>query len=614
MSIFLMLFSFVQIAFHRQARNSSGKQQGVRHTRAGDHANHDPAVLDNTGVQKSIKTGKKSKLTEVDQTTSRIERQIQESFGATNVKACKSFERSIEIFDEACKQTSNLVVYNPIAQVRYLCGKEIRTEKPERLSHPCMEGSRVFPKDPPLHPSPDFEPRMGVIAGIKEGNPQKFDCNIPCDQWGNNLGSISIDNSNWRFTYSMEGSGYYPDLRVDEEAWKYNQFYATTSFKSDVPLPYFSWAEYSIQKPGVDFKKVIKGASFIARNCGSTNDRETLVRNLTRIFRVDSLSSCLHNADPPNGSSMSNKIDVQRNYLFHLAFENTCENDYITEKLWGTLESGTVPVYYGAPNVKDHAPENSIISWHDFNDTIKLGEYLIKVASNQQLYESYHAWRYKPLADVFVNKYNFTHTHSICRLCRWGYARRYGFGWNTTTQNVQDTRISRKVYTDSQGLLIHPINERWMQGGNTIMETKGENVASGKIETLLQIGNGSRSLWIHDGVLDMIVDEWPGEGFEMEVCTPIKTNLQEKAPNHFVFQNNYSRYTIVTRQTVPAQSVNPGVISFSNFQAGFALRVIVEDLDTFHQGATEQISYFAENMISDFMNPLQFFLVSDPSK
>jgi hypothetical protein len=46
------------------------------------------------------------------------------------------------------------------------------------------------------------------------------------------------------------------------------------------------------------------------------------------------------------------------------------------------------------------------------------------VMTNREVYESYHAWRYKPMPDWWLHKYNITRTHSECRTCRWAYAMR----------------------------------------------------------------------------------------------------------------------------------------------------------------------------------------------
>ena len=125
-------------------------------------------------------------------------------------------------------------------------------------------------------------------------------------------------------------------------------------------------------------------------------------------------------------------------YLFHLAFENQRADDYITEKLWGTLESGTLPVYYGPANIREHIPPNSVILVDDFETTEDLAQFLNEVSRNQTLYESFHTWRNKPLPESFHQKYDFTKTHSICRMCRFVYARKYGYGWDGQKQQIDD--------------------------------------------------------------------------------------------------------------------------------------------------------------------------------
>lgn len=81
-------------------------------------------------------------------------------------------------------------------------------------------------------------------------------------------------------------------------------------------MPYFSFAEYNIQNSAVSFKDAIRGASFLAKNCNSLNNREDLVHKLMGTeFRVDSLSSCLNNVDDP-GFDLSNKGEVMSKYMF----------------------------------------------------------------------------------------------------------------------------------------------------------------------------------------------------------------------------------------------------------------------------------------------------------
>ena len=115
-----------------------------------------------------------------------------------------------------------------------------------------------------------------------------FPCDVPCVHEGSKSGIIGyfgIEGTDWEITYSLEASRYYPNLRVDPMGYRKNKFFATTSFKSDVPLPYYSWAEYNIQQLPIQYDDAIQGASFIASNCHSTNGRETVVKELQQYMR-----------------------------------------------------------------------------------------------------------------------------------------------------------------------------------------------------------------------------------------------------------------------------------------------------------------------------------------
>jgi len=159
------------------------------------------------------------------------------------------------------------------------------------------------PPQPPTPPPSDYEP-IQIRVKVNGGNPTRhIDCDVPClRSSGKGLQhTLTFEGAPWSMVQGMEGPQYYPNLRmpnVPEE----NKFWSTTSMKSAIPMPYFSWAEYSIQDPAVEYDETIKGASFIARNCGSKNDREGLVTGLQDFFRVDSLSSCLHNAESRVGT------------------------------------------------------------------------------------------------------------------------------------------------------------------------------------------------------------------------------------------------------------------------------------------------------------------------
>ena len=559
---------------------------------------------------------------------------------------------------------STLLIYNPHDQPRIICGETVAADDVLRVATnmpdlqqklkliKCLqrnEPSRLHEHIPDPENAMQLPPiRMrNTPGGSDNTNFVQFDdgCDMNCQEEKGRIGLIAqryVDGTDWKFQFSMEGGVYYPNIVIQPQAYRDNQFYSTTSFRSEVPAAYFSWDEYNIQAPPVNYSDAIKGASFLARNCASRNNRENLVREImgwrgenNASFRVDALSKCLHNAEPQKGWDLRNKVDIMKRYLFHLSLENSIEDDYITEKLWGALESGSIPVYYGAPNAKDHAPPNSIILANDFRNGGELAAHLDRVAMNKTHYESYHEWRNTPLEETFVRKYNHTHTHSVCRRCRWSYARRHGLGFDHESQTVQSTKADRKVSLDADGWASGPVAEKW-QDGDSVSWTAAskdcfnKNITNANRSKRIGSGQLKRTVWEHDGVIDLHVDPVAfvpqdatfslglllpdAVGGDWDIRGPVGRSLHREQA---WIQTNESRVTVFTRPKVqsvlayPKSAAIPApariVLIIPSKTLPLRIRIVVDDIDNFHEGAEKDETYFAKQMEKDFYQPLEFF-------
>lgn len=79
--------------------------------------------------------------------------------------------------------------------------------------------------------------------------------------------------------------------------------------------------------------------------------------------------------------SITDKIEVMKQYKFSICYENSIGPiGYISEKIWDSFAAGTVPIYYGAPNVKSHIPSNCFIDFRDFQDYQDLYSYIIEMS------------------------------------------------------------------------------------------------------------------------------------------------------------------------------------------------------------------------------------------
>jgi alpha(1,3/1,4) fucosyltransferase len=67
------------------------------------------------------------------------------------------------------------------------------------------------------------------------------------------------------------------------------------------------------------------------------------------------------------GPNLKGKHRTLLEYRFCIAFENSVERDYISEKLFDCFYAGCVPIYCGAPNITDYVPANTFIDKRKYN-------------------------------------------------------------------------------------------------------------------------------------------------------------------------------------------------------------------------------------------------------
>nr|GLL40469.1 alpha-(1,4)-fucosyltransferase [Ipomoea trifida] len=162
-------------------------------------------------------------------------------------------------------------------------------------------------------------------------------------------------------------------------------------------------------------------------------ERNKLAKQLLRLLPHHSFGKCLNNVggldnaltfypdcikDPNEAPKWWDHLHcAMSHYKFVLAIENTMTESYVTEKLFYALESGSVPIYFGAPNVQDFVPPHSIIDGTKFKSLEELASYVKALANDPAAYAEYHAWR---RCGVMGN-YRKTRAASLdtvpCRLC-----------------------------------------------------------------------------------------------------------------------------------------------------------------------------------------------------
>jgi len=142
-------------------------------------------------------------------------------------------------------------------------------------------------------------------------------------------------------------------------------------------------------------KEKVKFCNFIYSNdIKARNDFFTL---LNEYKRVDSPGRCMTNMtaishDNPKKSRSSfdwskEKEEFIKQYKFTIAFENKSEQGLIIEKLIDPMLVNSIPIYIGHESVKDEFNTKSFINYHDFNNMDDFIKYIIKVDTDDELYE-----------------------------------------------------------------------------------------------------------------------------------------------------------------------------------------------------------------------------------
>ncbi|MBI3853731.1 MAG: hypothetical protein HY298_26095 [Verrucomicrobia bacterium] len=70
-------------------------------------------------------------------------------------------------------------------------------------------------------------------------------------------------------------------------------------------------------------------------------------------------------------------------YRFCIAYENSVETDYLSEKMFDCFFSGCVPIYLGAPNVLDSVPKDTFIDKRNFATYDELYRFISGLSENE---------------------------------------------------------------------------------------------------------------------------------------------------------------------------------------------------------------------------------------
>ena len=135
-----------------------------------------------------------------------------------------------------------------------------------------------------------------------------------------------------------------------------------------------------------------------------TIKRVELCRMLANYKNVDCAGDILNNTDElrqMEEKNISNKSlhpvaiplsplrIFMSHYKFNIAFENESYPYYTTEKLWNSFIVGSIPIYWGCPQVTQFFNPKAFINCHDYNTFDEVIAKVKEIDNNPELYQEY---------------------------------------------------------------------------------------------------------------------------------------------------------------------------------------------------------------------------------
>ena len=130
-------------------------------------------------------------------------------------------------------------------------------------------------------------------------------------------------------------------------------------------------------------KKVIYGGCWVDEEAYKVYEKTkniSLIYSHKNILAGHQLRHSIANKNPAglelfgNGSShpIEKKEEALVDYRFSLVIENVKKENYFTEKILDCFATGTIPIYYGCPNIGDYFDVGGIIQIEDEEDFLSI--------------------------------------------------------------------------------------------------------------------------------------------------------------------------------------------------------------------------------------------------
>lgn len=197
---------------------------------------------------------------------------------------------------------------------------------------------------------------------------------------------------------SQESSANYPD-QFDPSFMSLFDGEMSHRQTADIWIPYT--ASHAVQGYGeVDTAGRVELCCAFISSSFNRSGREAYLAELMTHVDIASYGRYLNNRRLSGDTGSDTKLKVMRRFKYAIAFENSLEEDYVTEKFFDPISAGAIPVYLGAPNVGEFSPGDAcFIDASNHSDPKALAQLMLQGDARD-----YHRWRGRPLRQSFLKK------------------------------------------------------------------------------------------------------------------------------------------------------------------------------------------------------------------
>lgn len=226
------------------------------------------------------------------------------------------------------------------------------------------------------------------------------ECDVPCEEIRREAATSVLYVEKYAVARTLESGINYPPFQYETlRRNKAVDIISTFSLRGMVPSVYGSWRLFNIteQLYLTELYRENAAVAFVS-NCDMKfrNDAMAKLRELG--VSVENYGGCgrTHNeTQTPGISRQASKANTLRKYKFCLAFENSIEEDYVTEKLWQCVAHGGLTVLIGPPNARDYYPagEDSMLYIPSMDAVPDVAARMKAMMDDDDLYMKAMSWK-----------------------------------------------------------------------------------------------------------------------------------------------------------------------------------------------------------------------------